>query len=158
MYESESVAGGVLYWGIPEYRLPKAVLQKEIHAIERSGVQIHLNTRIGSDITFEDMKKQSDAVYIASGTQVSRLLDVPGEDLKGVESGLGFLKRIGLKKDMSVPNKLVVIGGGSTAMDVARTAVRLGTSEVTVIYRRSEKEMPAGKDEIIEAKESEAAK
>ena len=153
VYESESVAGGVLYWGIPEYRLPKAVLQKEIHAIERSGVQIHLNTRIGSDITFEDMKKQSDAVYIASGTQVSRLLDVPGEDLKGVESGLGFLKRIGLKKDMSVPNKLVVIGGGSTAMDVARTAVRLGTSEVTVIYRRSEKEMPAGKDEIIEARE-----
>ena len=146
VYESESVAGGVLYWGIPEYRLPKAVLQKEIHAI-------HLNTRIGSDITFEDMKKQSDAVYIASGTQVSRLLDVPGEDLKGVESGLGFLKRIGLKKDMSVPNKLVVIGGGSTAMDVARTAVRLGTSEVTVIYRRSEKEMPAGKDEIIEARE-----
>ena len=153
VYESESVAGGVLYWGIPEYRLPKAVLQKEIHAIERSGVQIHLNTRIGSDITFEDMKKQSDAVYIASGTQVSRLLDVPGEELKGVESGLGFLKRIGLKKDMSVPNKLVVIGGGSTAMDVARTAVRLGTSEVTVIYRRSEKEMPAGKDEIIEARE-----
>lgn len=153
VYESESVAGGVLYWGIPEYRLPKAVLQKEIHAIERSGVQIHLNTRIGSDITFEDMKKQSDAVYIASGTQVSRLLDVPGEDLKGVESGLGFLKRIGLKKDMSVPNKLVVIGGGSTAMDVARTAVRLGTSEVSVIYRRSEKEMPAGKDEIIEARE-----
>mgnify|MGYP002595233177 CR=1 FL=1 len=153
VYEAESVAGGVLYWGIPEYRLPKAVLQKEIHAIERSGVQIHLNTRIGSDITFEDMKKQSDAVYIASGTQVSRLLDVPGEDLKGVESGLGFLKRIGLKKDMSVPNKLVVIGGGSTAMDVARTAVRLGTSEVTVIYRRSEKEMPAGKDEIIEARE-----
>ena len=129
VYEAESVAGGVLYWGIPEYRLPKAVLQKEIHAIERSGVQIHLNTRIGSDITFEDMKKQSDAVYIASGTQVSRLLDVPGEDLKGVESGLGFLKRIGLKRDMSVPNKLVVIGGGSTAMDVARTAVRLGTSE-----------------------------
>ena len=153
VYEAESVAGGVLYWGIPEYRLPKAVLQKEIHAIERSGVQIHLNTRIGSDITFEDMKKQSDAVYIASGTQVSRLLDVPGEDLKGVESGLGFLKRIGLKRDMSVPNKLVVIGGGSTAMDVARTAVRLGTSEVTVIYRRSEKEMPAGKDEIIEARE-----
>ena len=153
VYEAESVAGGVLYWGIPEYRLPKAVLQKEIHAIERSGVQIHLNTRIGSDITFEDMKKQSDAVYIASGTQVSRLLDVPGEDLKGVESGLGFLKRIGLKRDMSVPNKLVVIGGGSTAMDVARPAVRLGTSEVTVIYRRSEKEMPAGKDEIIEARE-----
>ena len=153
VYEAESVAGGVLYWGIPEYRLPKAVLQKEIHAIEMSGVRIHLNTRIGADITFEDMKKQSNAVYIASGTQISRLLDVPGEDLKGVESGLGFLKRIGLKRDLSVPNKLVVIGGGSTAMDVARTAVRMGAAEVTVIYRRAEKEMPAGKDEILEAKE-----
>lgn len=153
VYEAESVAGGVLYWGIPEYRLPKAVLQKEIRAIEMSGVKIHLNTKVGTDISFEDMKKQSDAIYIAAGTQVSRLLDVPGEDLKGVESGLGFLKRIGLKQDMSVPNKLVVIGGGSTAMDVARTAVRLGASEVTVIYRRSEKEMPAGGEEIVEARE-----
>ena len=102
-YEAESVAGGVLYWGIPEYRLPKAVLRRRFMPLERSGVQIHLNTRIGSDITFEDMKKQSDAVYIASGTQVSRLLDVPGEDLKGVESGLGFLKRIGLKRICPCP-------------------------------------------------------
>ena len=98
VYEAESVAGGVLYWGIPEYRLPKAVLQKEIRAIEMSGVKIHLNTKVGTDISFEDMKKQSDAIYIAAGTQVSRLLDVPGEDLKGVESGLGFLKRIGLNR------------------------------------------------------------
>lgn len=153
VYEAESVAGGVLYWGIPEYRLPKAVLQKEIHAIEMSGVEIHLNTKIGTDISFEEMKDRSDAVYIAAGTQVSRLLDVPGEDLKGVESGLGFLKRIGLKRDMTVPDKLVVIGGGSTAMDVARTAVRLGSSDVTVVYRRSERDMPAGKDEIAEAME-----
>ena len=153
VYEAESVAGGVLYWGIPEYRLPKAVLQKEIHAIEMRGVEIHLNTKIGTDISFEEMKDRSDAVYIAAGTQVSRLLDVPGEDLKGVESGLGFLKRIGLKRDMTVPDKLVVIGGGSTAMDVARTAVRLGSSDVTVVYRRSERDMPAGKDEIAEAME-----
>lgn len=153
VYEAEPVAGGVLYWGIPEYRLPKEVLQKEIRAIEMSGVKIHLNTKIGNDITFEDMKKLSDAVYIAAGTQVSRLLDVPGENLKGVESGLGFLKRIGLNQDVSVPGKLVVIGGGSTAMDVARTAVRLGSAQVTVVYRRSEKEMPAGREEITEARE-----
>lgn len=153
VYESESVAGGVLYWGIPEYRLPKKVLQKEIFAIEKSGVRIHLNTCIGRDISFEDMRKQSDAVYIAAGTQISRLLDVPGEDLRGVESGLGFLKRVGLKRDLSVPENLVVIGGGSTAMDVARTAVRLGARKVTVIYRRSEKEMPAGSEELLEARE-----
>ncbi len=153
VYEAESVAGGVLYWGIPEYRLPKKVLEKEIHAIEMSGVQIHLNTSIGKDLSFEDMRRQSDAIYIAAGTQVSRLMDVPGEDLAGVESGLGFLKRVGLKRDLSVPEKLVVIGGGSTAMDVARTAVRLGASEVTVVYRRAEREMPAGSEEIQEARE-----
>ena len=147
------MAGGVLYWGIPEYRLPKKVLEKEIHAIEMSGVQIHLNTRIGTDLSFDEMKEQSDAIYIAAGTQVSRVLDVPGEEQTGVESGLGFLKRVGLKRDLSVPEKLVVIGGGSTAMDVARTAVRLGSSEVTVVYRRAEKEMPAGAEEIEEARE-----
>ena len=99
------------------------------------------------------MRASSDAVYIGIGTQVSRLLDVPGENLEGVESGLGFLKRVGLKRDLSVPKRLVVIGGGSTAMDVARTAVRLGASEVTVVYRRTENEMPAGAEEVVEARE-----
>ena len=81
IYEAESVAGGVLYWGIPEYRLPKQVLEKEIHAIEKSGVHIHLNTSIGTDLSFDDMRSQSDAVYIAAGTQASRLLDIPGEEM-----------------------------------------------------------------------------
>lgn len=153
VYDAEPVSGGVLYWGIPEYRLPKTVLAREIRAIELSGVSIHLNTCIGKDISFSRLKEGCDAVYVATGTQKSRLLNVPGEDLKGVESGLGFLKRIGLKRDLSVPKRLVVIGGGSTAMDVARTAVRLGALEVTVIYRRTEKEMPAGADEVKEAKE-----
>ena len=153
VYNSEPVAGGVLYWGIPEYRLPKEVLAKEVKAIEMAGVNIHLNTRIGDDISFEQLRTDSDAIYVATGTQESRLLDVPGEDLKGVESGLVFLKRIGLKRDMSVPKRLVVIGGGSTAMDVARTAIRLGSEEVTIVYRRTEKEMPAGAEEIAEARE-----
>ena len=153
VYEAESVAGGVLYWGIPEYRLPKEVLAKEVRAIEKSGVKIHLNVKIGQDISFEVMRASSDAVYIGIGTQVSRLLDVPGENLEGVESGLGFLKRVGLKRDLSVPKRLVVIGGGSTAMDVARTAVRLGAYEVTVVYRRTENEMPAGAEEVVEARE-----
>lgn len=153
VYNSEPVAGGVLYWGIPEYRLPKAVLAKEIHAIELAGVNIHLNTCVGEAISFEQLKTGSDAIYVATGTQESRLLDVPGEDLAGVESGLVFLKRIGLKRDMSVPRRLVVIGGGSTAMDVARTAIRLGSEEVTIVYRRTEKEMPAGIEEIAEARE-----
>ncbi|MDO5417173.1 MAG: NADH-quinone oxidoreductase subunit NuoF [Lachnospiraceae bacterium] len=153
VYESESVAGGVLYWGIPEYRLPKEVLAKEIRAIEKSGVQIHLNTRVGEQISFEELKNQSDAVYLATGTQASRMLDVPGEELAGVESGLEFLKRVGLERDRSVERQLVVVGGGSTAIDVARTAVRLGAEEVTVVYRRTEQEMPAGEEEVTEARE-----
>jgi len=153
VYETEPVAGGVLYWGIPEYRLPKAVLAKEIMAIEKSGVTIHLNTQVGQDISFDTVKEQSDAVYVAVGTQLARLLDVEGEDLIGVESGLAFLKRVSLKRDLSVPGRLVVIGGGSTAIDVARTAVRLGARSVTVVYRRTENEMPAGAKEVQEARE-----
>ena len=153
VYEAESVAGGVLYWGIPEYRLPKKVLAKEIRAIEKSGVKVHRNTKIGQDLSFEALKDQSDAVYVAIGTQVSRILDLPGENLKGVESGLQFLKRVNLNRDRNVPERLVVVGGGSTAIDAARTAVRLGSREVTVVYRRAEKEMPAGREELKEARE-----
>ncbi|MGI5970983.1 MAG: NADH-quinone oxidoreductase subunit NuoF [Oscillospiraceae bacterium] len=153
VYEAESVAGGVLYWGIPEYRLPKAVLAKEIKAIENAGVKIHLNTRVGTDISVDTLHAENDAIYISVGTQKSRLLGIPGEDLPGVESGLGFLRRVGLNIDRSVPERLVVLGGGSTAMDVARTAVRLGAKEVSVVYRRSEDQMPAGADEVEEAKE-----
>ncbi len=153
VYEAEPEAGGVLYWGIPEYRLPKEVLAKEIYAIEKSGVKIHLNTKIGKDISFEELKKNSDALYLAVGNQVSRILNVEGEDLQGVERGLSFLKRIGLKTDVSVPEKLVVIGGGSTAVDVARTAVRLGSKKVTIVYRRTENEMSAGSEELKEARE-----
>lgn len=153
VYEAESVAGGVLYWGIPEYRLPKSVLAKEIHAIEAAGVQIHLNIRIGRDVRFEELRAGNDAIYIAIGTQKSRLLGIPGEAAIGVESGLAFLRRVGLGEDRRIERRVAVIGGGSTAMDVARTAVRLGAEEVTVVYRRTEDQMPAGKDEIAEARE-----
>ena len=153
VYEAEQVAGGVLYWGLPEYRLPKDVLAKEIRAIENAGVRIHTGIRIGEDLSMEDLQATTDAVYIAIGTQKSKLLGVPGEELPQVESGLSFLRRVGLNRDRSVPRRLVVVGGGSTAMDCARTAVRLGAEEVTVVYRRTEDEMPAGREEIAEARE-----
>jgi len=153
VYEAEKVAGGVLYWGIPEFRLPKKVLKKEIRAIEAAGVKIYLDMKIGRDIKFEDLQNENEAVYIAIGTGKSRLMEIPGEDLKGVESGLSFLRRVGLKIDMSVPEKLVVVGGGSTAMDVARTALRLGSKKITVIYRRTESQMPASREEIEDALE-----
>ncbi|NTV89256.1 MAG: FAD-dependent oxidoreductase, partial [Clostridiales bacterium] len=152
VYESEAVPGGVIYWGIPEFRLPKEVLAKEINAIEASGVRIHLNTKI-DNTEFEKLHKSHDAVYVAIGTQKSPLLGVPNDSMNGVESGLNFLRRVGLNQDLSVPKRMVVVGGGSTAVDVARTAVRLGAGKVTVLYRRSETEMPAHKEEVAAAKE-----
>ncbi|NCB63918.1 MAG: NADH-quinone oxidoreductase subunit NuoF, partial [Clostridia bacterium] len=152
VYEAEAVAGGVIYWGIPEYRLPKAVLAQEVEAIERAGVTIHLNSRIGTRtgcvMTVDELMERSDAVYMAIGTQKSKLIGVPGEDLERVESGLAFLRRVGLNVNRNVPRRLVVVGGGSTAMDVARTARRLGAQEVTLVYRRTADEMPAGAEEV----------
>jgi NADH-quinone oxidoreductase subunit F len=153
VYEEESVAGGLLYWGIPEYRLPKKVLAREIEAIERAGVKIHLNTAVGKDVSFEEIDDASDAVYIATGAIRSRSLGVPGEKLEGVESGLVFLKRVALRHDYTVRDRLVVVGGGNTAIDVARTAVRCGAKEVTILYRRTEKEMPADVKEIKGARD-----
>ena len=157
VYEAEEVAGGVLYWGIPEYRLPNEVLAKEIRAIENAGVTIHtsarIGTRAGSVMTMDELMERNDAVYVAIGTQKSRRMDIPGEDLTGVESGLAFLRRVGLNRDRSVPRRLAVVGGGSTAMDCARTAIRLGAEEVFVIYRRTEDEMPADREEVQEALE-----
>ena len=157
VYEAEEVAGGVLYWGIPEYRLPNEVLAKEIRAIENAGVTIHtsarIGTRAGSVMTMDELMERNDAVYVAIGTQKSKRMDIPGEDLTGVESGLAFLRRVGLNRDRSVPRRLAVVGGGSTAMDCARTAIRLGAAEVFVIYRRTEDEMPADREEVQEALE-----
>ena len=153
VYEAEQVPGGVLYWGIPEYRLPNSVLLKEIHAIENAGVKIHLGVTVGKDLSLDELCENNDAVYIASGTQKARKLGLPGEDLPQVESGLSFLRRIGLNRDRSVPRRLVIVGGGSTAFDCARTAKRLGAEEVTIVYRRTEAEMPAGAEEVIEAGE-----
>lgn len=153
VYEAESVAGGILYWGIPEYRLPKAVLAKEIRAIENAGVHIHLNTRVGegAPVSLEQLRTNHDAVYIAIGTQKAFRLGIPGENQPQVESGLDFLRRVGLNRDTTVPERVVVVGGGSTAVDAARTALRLGAKEVTIAYRRTEGEMPAGAEEVAEA-------
>ena len=151
VFEAESVAGGVLYWGIPEFRLPKKVLNKEIQVIVDAGVKLRLDTKIGGDITFEALKAGYDAVYIAVGTQKSRILGIPGEKSIGVESGLEFLRRVGLGRDRKIGRRVVVVGGGSTALDCARTAIRLGAEDVIVIYRRTMDQMPASRQEIDEA-------
>ena len=151
VYEAKPVAGGVLSFGIPEYRLPDDVLQREIKQIEQVGVKIHLNTEVGKDITFEQMRKQHEAIYIATGTQISRKIGIPGEDLAGVYHGLEFLCDVNLGRKVDVGERVAVIGGGNTAIDAARTAVRLGAKEVTVLYRRLEEDMPADAREINDA-------
>ncbi len=151
VYESQPVAGGVLAFGIPEYRLPKEVLEQEIRQIEQVGVKIHLNMEVGRDISFYELRNKHDAVYIATGTQFSNKINIPGEELKDVYHGLEFLRDVNLGREVKVWNKVVVIGGGNTAVDAARTALRLGAREVTILYRRNIEDMPADKREIRDA-------
>lgn len=153
VYEEQPIAGGVLAFGIPEYRLPTEVLQHEIKMIEQVGVKIHLNTEVGSDVTFYKLKSQHDAIYIATGTQFSNKVNIPGEDLKGVYHGLDFLRDVNLGREVKISGTIVVIGGGNTAIDAARTAVRLGAREVVLLYRRRVDDMPADIREIRDAVE-----
>ena len=153
VFESENTAGGVLLFGIPEYRLPKEVLARDITAIEEAGVKIHLNTKVGEDVNFDDLTRDYDAVYIATGTQFCKTAGVIGEDKVGVYHGLDFLKEISRGNVPKIGKNVVVVGGGNTAIDVSRTAVRMGAENVTIVYRRREGDMPAERREVIEALE-----
>ena len=151
IYESEKVAGGVLAYGIPEYRLPKDVLQHEIDLVKKEGVNIHLNTKVGKDVDFDEIHTNSDAMFIATGTPLPQKIGVPGENLSGVMHGISFLKKVNLGEQVNVGEKVVVIGGGNTAIDSARTALRLGAKKVTLVYRRTQNMMTAFENEIHEA-------
>lgn len=153
VYEAQPVAGGILAFGIPEYRLPKAVLQHEIKLIEQTGVQIHLNTEVGKEISFDELRRKHNSVYVATGTQFSNKIGIPGEELEGVYHGLEFLRDINLQRPVAIGQKVVVIGGGNTAIDAARVALRKGAAEVTVLYRRLKEDMPADAREIQDALE-----
>ncbi len=151
IYEEKSVAGGILAYGIPEYRLPKQALNQEIDSITRAGINIIYNTKVGKDITFHELKSKYNAVYIATGTQLSRKIGIEGEEKKGVYHGLDFLTDINLQKNVEVKGIVAVIGGGSTAIDAARSALRLGAQKVYLLYRRTKEEMPADQREIEDA-------
>jgi NADH-quinone oxidoreductase subunit F len=153
VYESHPVAGGMLAFGIPEYRLPKAILAKEIRLIEQVGVTIKTGVEVGRDVAFNDLRARHNAIYVATGTQFPNKIDVPGEEMNGVYHGLDFLRDVSLGKPVAVGKNVAVIGGGSTAFDAARTALRLGAEKVTVLYRRSIEDMPADQREINEAVE-----
>ncbi len=154
VYEAECRAGGVMTYGIPDYRLPQDILEREIHNIERAGVNIILNTKVGDDISFRSLYDKYDAVFIGIGAQKTLKLKIPGEDLEGVYHGLDFLKRRFLHNDLDFTGKRVaVVGGSNTAIDSARTAVRLGAKSVEILYRRNLEDMPADKEEIKDAVE-----
>jgi NADH-quinone oxidoreductase subunit F len=156
VYEAAPVAGGWMALGIPEYRLPRDVLNAEIDNIRRAGVEIVLNTALGRDFTLPDLmdKMGYHAVVLAIGAHSSRRLGVPGEDLDGVIHATVFLKDVALGKPAKIKGKHVaVVGGGNSAIDAARMALRLGATEVHVIYRRTKAEMPAQELEVHEAEE-----
>lgn len=153
VFEALPEPGGMLRIGIPTYRLPRDVLDREIHAIGALGVRIETGRRLGENLSWDDLSG-FEAVFVALGQQVSRELGVPGEDAAGVLHGIELLKRLNRGEAVQIGRRVAVIGGGNTAMDAARSARRLG-SDVTVVYRRTRAEMPAIAEEIDEAEQEE---
>ncbi|MGM0445756.1 MAG: NADH-quinone oxidoreductase subunit NuoF [Bacillota bacterium] len=153
IFEALPVVGGMLAVGIPEYRLPKDLLNEEITVLTTMGVELVVDTKIGEDITLKELKEQGfEAVYMAVGAHEDRELNIEGKDLDGVYSGVEVLRDINLGKELDMKDKKVaIIGGGNVAIDVARNMVRLGAKEVNVVYRRTIDDMPAHREEIEEA-------
>jgi NADH-quinone oxidoreductase subunit F len=152
IFEALPVAGGMLAVGIPEYRLPKNLVKKELDIIQKLGVQIRLNTRI-DDIETLLRDDTYQAVFIATGAHKGDKMKIPGEQLAGVSDAINFLRELNLGKDIKVGQKVAVVGGGNSAIDAARVALRKGAKEVHILYRRERKDMPALPDEIMAAEE-----
>lgn len=162
VFEALHVAGGVLVYGIPEFRLPKEIVRKEIEGLKNKGVKIETNMVIGRTITVDELFESGfEAIFIGSGAGLPNFMNMPGENLNGVYSANEFLTRCNLmkayKEDGETPiqhaKKAVIVGGGNVAMDAARCAKRLGVDEVTIVYRRSMEELPARKEEVEHAME-----
>ena len=163
VYEALHVAGGVLMYGIPEFRLPKAIVQQEIDGLKKMGVDFECNMVIGKVLTIDELMDEYgyEAVFVGSGAGLPRFMGIPGESLKGVYSANEYLTRINLMKaykdDYETPimksKNVAVVGGGNVAMDAARSAMRLGAEHVYIVYRRSMDELPARKEEVHHAQE-----
>lgn len=162
VFEALHLAGGVLVYGIPEFRLPKAIVQKEVETLKKYGVDVQTNVVIGKTLTIDELFEDGyEAVFVGSGAGLPRFMGIPGESLKGVYSANEFLTRSNLMKaykdDTHTPimhaKNVAVVGGGNVAMDAARTALRLGAENVYIVYRRSMTELPARKEEVEHAEE-----
>lgn len=144
--------GGMMRYGIPSYRLPRDVLDKDIATVINTGIEVKTNTMLGRDITLEELRKEYDAVFLAIGAWKGKKMGIEGEELEGVMQGIEFLRKVNMGEEVKLGERVIVVGGGNTAIDVARTALRLG-AKVTVVYRRSREEMPANPREVEEAEE-----
>jgi len=153
VYDAMPQGGGMLRYGIPEYRLPKAVLDREIELIAKMGVNFIYNTRLGADVSLDYLRKTHEAVFLGIGAWESSSIRCKGEDLPQVLGGIDFLQEVALHKEVRIGERVAVVGGGNTAMDAARTALRLGAKKVALLYRRTREEMPAEEIEISEAEE-----
>jgi len=162
IYEALHEAGGVLTYGIPEFRLPKAIVRREIEYLKKLGVQIKLDYIVGKTKTIDELLKEYDALFVGSGAGLPWFLNIPGENLNGVYSANEYLTRMNLMKGFDFPDsttpikkhdRVAVFGGGNVAMDCARTAARLGADEVYIVYRRSRNELPARLEEVENAEE-----
>ncbi len=154
IFEMEHRAAGMLYTGIPAFRLPRDIIEAEINVLVELGVEIQCNTTVGEHIQFDQIKKDYDAIVIAVGAKNSKGLGIPGEDAIGVHGGVEFLRRCSLGHDPGLGKHIVVVGGGFTALDCSRSSLRFGASDVvTVLYRRTRDEMPVTQQELDEAHE-----
>ncbi len=162
VFEALHAAGGVLVYGIPEFRLPKAIVQKEVDHLKAMGVEIKTNMVIGKTLTVDELREMGyEAIFIASGAGLPNFMGIPGESLKGVYSANEFLTRSNLMKayrespitPIMKGGRVAVVGGGNVAMDAARTALRLGAEKVYIVYRRSLEELPARREEVEHAME-----
>jgi formate dehydrogenase major subunit len=153
IFDAHEAPGGMLRFGIPSYRLPRNVIDKEAAAVEKLGASFQFRTRLGQDVTLFELRDEYDAVFLGLGAQKASSMRVEGETLDGVLTGIGFLGEASRNESMRVGERIMVVGGGNTAIDAARTAVRLGAGEVTILYRRTRKEMPAWEEEIVAAEE-----
>ena len=162
IYEAFHTPGGVLVYGIPEFRLPKEIVHQEVARLQQQGVKIECNVIVGKTFTLPELRERFDSVFIANGAGLPVFMNVDGENLKGVYSANEYLTRVNLMTAYDFPNtdtpvltgqRVAVVGGGNVAMDAVRTAKRLGAAESTIVYRRSKKEMPARVEEVHHAEE-----
>jgi len=151
IFEALPEPGGMLRWGIPSYRLPRNILDGEIRDILALGVELKCNARVGKEICLEELEREFDAIFLAVGAQQSTLLGIPGEDGEGCLGAVELLRAHHLGRKVEMGKKVAVIGGGNSAIDAARTALRLGAEEVSIFYRRERPDMPAQKAEIAAA-------